>query len=94
MNNTNTATNTESHLNCALSLLDEVDYFLDCLVKNKPIEWTNSTGRKSISTTEETLLNIQDKALFIRIEIEDAQRKQAALNELLKRLKRLAVNDC
>lgn len=94
MNNTNTATNTESHLNCALSLLDEVDYFLDCLIENKPIEWTDSTGRKSISTTEETLLNIQDKALFIRIEIEDAQRKQAALNELLKRLKQLTVNDC
>lgn len=49
-----------------------IESYVDSLIYKKPIIWTNmSTGEKGIATTEQTLFDIQDCILFIRMELEN-----------------------
>ena len=74
MTNTNTAPDANNSLQAAFRLLDEMDYFLESLTGNKPITWTDTTtGIKRLSTPQETLTDLQDKALFLRLELETMQ---------------------
>ena len=76
MTNTNTAPDANNSLQVAFRLLDEMDYFLESLIENKPITWTDTTtGIKRLATPLETLTDLQDKALFLRLELETLQGK-------------------
>ena len=87
MTNTNTAPDANNSLQVAFRLLDEMDYFLESLTENKPIEWTNTTtGIKRSATPQETLADLQDKALFLRLELETLQEKLTNIKAMAREI--------
>ena len=91
MANTNTAPDANNSLQAAFRLLDEMDYFLESLTGNKPITWTDTTtGIKRLATPQETLTDLQDKALFLRVELETLQGKLTNIKAMAREI--LAIN--
>ena len=87
MTNTNTAPDANNSLQVAFRLLDEIDYFLESLIENKPITWTDTTtGIKRLATPQETLADLQDKALFLRLELETLQEKLADIKAMTQEI--------
>lgn len=93
MSNTNHQTELKNAFNASFSLLDELDYFIDCLTQGKVVEWHySSTGVTRTATTLETLSDIADKLLFLRIELEAQQERLERLDEVINQLTEL-VNE-
>ena len=91
MTNTNTTPDANNSLQVAFRLLDEMDYSLESLTENKPIEWTDTTtGIKRLATPQETLADLQDKALFLRVELETLQGKLTNIKAMAREI--LAIN--
>ena len=92
MTNTNTTSDANNSLQVAFRLLDEMDYFLESLTENKPIEWTyTTTGIKRLATPQETLADLQDKTLFLRVELENLQGKLTNIKAMAREI--LAIQD-
>lgn len=92
MTNTNTTPDANNSLQVAFRLLDEMDYFLESLTENKPIEWTyTTTGIKRLATPQETLADLQDKTLFLRVELENLQGKLTNIKAMAREI--LAIQD-
>lgn len=91
MTNTNTTPDANNSLQVAFRLLDEMDYSLESLAENKPIEWTDTTtGIKRLATPQETLADLQDKTLFLRVELENLQGKLTNIKAMAREI--LAIN--
>ena len=87
MTNTNTTPDANNSLQAAFRLLDEMDYFLESLTENKPIEWADTTtGIKRLATPQETLADLQDKTLFLRVELENLQGKLTNIKAMAREI--------